>query len=315
VAALARALTAAALVGSVLGLDEAKAEPSACAVAVAQNAVCETANRAALQAMRARGVEAVTVAQKVDTGSFIVIAASEPSRLDAATLVDPLSLAKVYLAASWWDRGLADATFESTKGRADAENPAFRRFVNVHEVIVGGSDSAGRQMALALRQAVGADAVVEDLKRFGFDGTRRFWGELSPDLAQRLAPGRPAALERPLAEPEWAKALSLGEAEMTTSALHVSRSSRPRATVGTGARRSLAYSVRMRLGRVCAARVGPSWLQRRRVGSCRRYATRSRAGQPGAPPARSPSRDGASRARPAPGPASPLRSRTDGSQG
>jgi cell division protein FtsI/penicillin-binding protein 2 len=222
-AALARALTVAALAASMLGLNEAKAEPSACAAAVAQDAVCETAKRAALQAMRARGLEAVTVAQKVDTGSFVVIAASEPSRLDAATLVDPLSLAKVFLAASWWERGLADARFESTRGREDAENPAFRRFVNVHEVIVGGSDSAGRQMALALRRAVGADAVVEDLKRFGFDGTRRFWGELSPEVAQRLAPGRPAALERPLAEPEWAEALSLGEAEMTTSALHVSR--------------------------------------------------------------------------------------------
>ncbi|HEX8166227.1 MAG TPA: penicillin-binding transpeptidase domain-containing protein [Beijerinckiaceae bacterium] len=216
-------MAAAALAGSVLGINEAHAGASACAAAVAQDAVCEAATRAALQAMQARGVEAVTVAQKVDTGSFVVIAASEPSRLDAATLVDPLSLAKVYLAASWWERGLADATFESTRGRADAENPAFRRFVTVHEVIVGGSDSAGRQMALALRRAVGADAVIEDLKRFGFDGTRRFWGELSPDLAQRLAPERPVALERPLADSEWAEALSLGEAEMTTSALHVSR--------------------------------------------------------------------------------------------
>ena len=98
---------------------------------------------------------AVTVVQQVSTGAVVLFAASEPDKLDVSTPVLPLSLSKVFLAASWWDHNLSDREFESAHGTENAENPAYRKRVNAQEILVGGSDSAGIQMALALRKAVG----------------------------------------------------------------------------------------------------------------------------------------------------------------
>jgi hypothetical protein len=62
-----------------------------------------------------------------------------------STQVLPLSLAKVFLAASWWDRRLPDVLKEAPSAKP----------VDLHEMLVGGSDASGKQVALALRKAVG----------------------------------------------------------------------------------------------------------------------------------------------------------------
>ena len=102
---------------------------------------------------------AVSVVQQVSTGAVVLFAASEPDKLDVSTPVLPLSLSKVFLAASWWEHKLPDREFESVHGTENAENPAYRKRVNAQEMLVGGSDSAGIQMALALRKAVGTDCI------------------------------------------------------------------------------------------------------------------------------------------------------------
>jgi len=203
---------------------------SPCANALAQRAVCDSANNCALEIMSASKLEAVTVIQDVQTGAVIAFAASEPSKLDVTTPVSPLSLSKVLLSASWWDNRQPDSSFDSTKGNPNAQNPAYRSRVSVHEMLVGGSDSAGRQMAVALRKSVGTKTVVKDFKRYGFgqqtDLLRddKFWGELAPTWKTRLIPA-PAyvSLSDETNDADWAESLSIGEANIKVTGLHVSR--------------------------------------------------------------------------------------------
>lgn len=203
---------------------------SPCANALAQRAVCGAASKRALEIMSANRLEAVTVVQDVGTGALVAFAASQPSKLDVTTPVLPLSLSKLLLAASWWDHRQPESNFESSKGTANAQNPAYRSLVSVHEMLVGGSDSAGRQMALALRRSIGTKAVLEDFKRYGL-GQRTdllrddtFWGELAPTWEARLVPALAyTSLSAEMKDAEWADTLSIGETDMGVTALHVSR--------------------------------------------------------------------------------------------
>src|SRR5688572_821021 len=201
-----------------------------CANALAQGAVCDAANKRALEIMGAKKLEAFTVVQDVGSGALIVFAASQPASLDVTTSVLPLSFAKVFLAASWWDRKQPDTNFISSNGKPDAPNPAYRDRVSVHEMLVGGSDSAGRQMAVALRRSVGADAVIMDLKRYGLDESpdsapnQPFWSELAPKWQGRLKPAVAyASLSEGTNDTEWGDTLSLGEINMKVTGLHISR--------------------------------------------------------------------------------------------
>lgn len=180
--------------------------------------------------MRARRLEAFTVVQDVRTGALVAFAASRPSTLDVTTQVLPLSVSKVLLSASWWDNKQPDSSFDSTKGTANSQNPAYRSRVSVHEMLVGGSDSAGRQMAVALRKSVGAETVLSDFKRYGFaqrsnsTGDETFWAEIPPNWRARLTPA-PAyvSLSDGMKDTEWADTLSIGEANMKVTGLHISR--------------------------------------------------------------------------------------------
>lgn len=190
------------------------AEASGCKEALAQHAVCESANAVAIDAMRKRGLEAAMVMQDVSNGALVVFAASEPSKLDVSTQVLPLSLCKVFLAASWWDHRQPDLV---------ASTPS-EQSVNVHEMLVGGSDSSGRQVAFALRKAVGTQAVLADFRRYGFNrGDESFWAEVDPQLKERLTPQPAYARLDALNDENWSSVLSIGESDMATTALQVSR--------------------------------------------------------------------------------------------
>jgi cell division protein FtsI/penicillin-binding protein 2 len=183
---------------------------SPCAAALARRAVCGAANHRALELMNAGPFEAATVVQDVRTGALVVFQASQPSRLDVATPVLPLSVSKLLLAASWWEHETSDSGF--------------------HEMIVSGSDRAGRQLAAMLRKSAGTRAVLEDFARYGLErrsdtgGDRSFWRQLAPQWRTRLSPA-PAytTLSADISDAEWADALSLGETHLTVTPLHVSR--------------------------------------------------------------------------------------------
>lgn len=185
--------------------------------------VCESANAFAIGLMKNRHLEATSSVQDVKTGAVLVFASSQPDTLDVSTQVLPLSLSKVFLAASWWDHNEPDQKFES-HGLPDAPNPAFRREVNVHEMLVGGSDSAGEQMAIALRNAVGTQAVLADLRRYGFNvNNHSFWVHVDPQWKARLTPKPAVASLADLDNQDWAAALSIGESHMETTLLQVSQ--------------------------------------------------------------------------------------------
>lgn len=178
--------------------------------------------------MRSKQVEAITVVQEVGTGALVVFAASKPSDLDVTTPMNPLSLSKLLLCASWWDHGQPDSNFDSTK--PNEQNYFSRSRVSVHDLIVTGSDFGGKQMAIALRKSVGTMDALEDFKRYGF-GPRSvserddtFWYEIAGDWKTRLLPSRSyVSLNGETTNEEWADALSIGEMDMQVTALHVSR--------------------------------------------------------------------------------------------
>jgi cell division protein FtsI/penicillin-binding protein 2 len=213
-----------------LKANDSAPSASPCVNALSQGAVCTAANQRALEIMNSSKLEAITVVQDVQTGAVVAYAASQPSKLDVTTIVLPLSISKVFMSASWWDNNQPNSDFDSTKGSAESQNPAYRNRVSVHEMLVGGSDSAGRQMSLALRKAVGTKKVLEDFERYGL-GRRtdlrqddKFWAELAPVWKPRLVPA-PAyvSLSNETKDAEWAETMSLGETNMGVTALHVSR--------------------------------------------------------------------------------------------
>jgi len=221
--------TAAALSKERQADDETSAEASPCANSLAQFAVCVAANQRALEIMNASQLEAFTIVQDVRTGALVAFAASRPSSLDVTTPVLPLSVSKLLLAASWWDNAQPNSSFDSYRGMDDKRSPATRR-VSVHEMLVGGSDKAAMEMAIALRRAVGTDTVLNDLKRYGLDQRSdaprddKFWAELAPGLATRLVPFEAhALLTRETKDSEWAGTLSIGETNLIVTGLHISR--------------------------------------------------------------------------------------------
>ena len=213
-----------------LKANEPALAESPCVSALAQRAVCVAANNRAREIVGASQLKAVTVLQDVRTGAIVAFAASQPSEVDITTLISPLSLSKLLIAASWWDNRQPDSSFDSTRGTPNAQNPAYRSRVTVHEMLVGGSDSAGRQAAVALRKSVGTKKVLEDFARYGFGQQTgllrddKFWGELAPAWKARLIPV-PAyvSLSEETKDADWAETLSLGETNMSVTALHVSR--------------------------------------------------------------------------------------------
>jgi len=196
-----------------------------CANALARRAVCAAANNRALEIMRARRLKAVTVVQDVRTGALVAFAASQPSEVNITTPIRPLSLSKLFLSASWWDNRQPDITFDSTAGTSDATNPAYKSRVTLHEMLVGGSDSAGRQAAITLRKSVGTEKVLEDFARYGLrEPVDKFWGELAPVWKGALTPAHASvSLTEETKDEQWADALSLGETNMSVTALHISR--------------------------------------------------------------------------------------------
>ncbi|HEY1341002.1 MAG TPA: penicillin-binding transpeptidase domain-containing protein [Bryobacteraceae bacterium] len=156
--------------------------------------------------MNERRLEAATVMQDVATGALVAFAASRPSALDVSTAVLPLSLSKVFLAASWWD------------------NHAPESPVSVHEMLVTGGDNDGRQVALALRKTAGDAKVLGDLRRYGFNRSDEpFWAEVDPQWKKRLTPQAASIRVEGLNDADWATDFSIGEAHMTATPLHISR--------------------------------------------------------------------------------------------
>jgi cell division protein FtsI/penicillin-binding protein 2 len=205
-----------------------------CSRAIAQGAVCEAANRRAIELMDARGLEAATAVFDVQTGALIAFAATpgpEASRkntepLRVTTPVAPLSLTKLFLAASWWDQELPNRTFDCTR----SATPNKHEPMTIPEMIVIGCDLPAKQMAVALRKEIGAAGLLADLERFGFGAHQKvsrddsFWAELAAEWRDSLVPATSyTLLTGKTSDADWANTMSLGEKNFVVTILHVSR--------------------------------------------------------------------------------------------
>ena len=196
--------------------------PARCENEISSGLICEAANSHALEFMREANLTGITLVQNVSTGELIAFAATNPETLDVSSSIQPLSVVKLMLAASWWDHEQPEA-------------PVFEGVprLSVHEMIVTGRDNAGRKMASALRKSIGTACVQQDLEKYGFPSCSRkprpksdrvFWGELDSTLQPRLIPAASYTdLCRELPDREWEDTLSIGEARFSVTALHISR--------------------------------------------------------------------------------------------
>jgi cell division protein FtsI/penicillin-binding protein 2 len=196
--------------------------PAPCTRALAQRAFCEAANQHALDYMKANNLTAVTVVQNVRNGALVVFAASNPAQLDVTTSLSPLSVAKLFIAASWWQHRDADEFIARDASR-----------ISIHEMIVSGSDNAGRQTVFELRKTAGAESIIKELGAYGFPRKallansardENFWGETPAAFHDRLTPSASYhLLDASSSEAEWADDLSIGEAGFSVNALSISR--------------------------------------------------------------------------------------------
>jgi cell division protein FtsI/penicillin-binding protein 2 len=213
-------LCSAALVTSAFAPGLSKAA-GPCDDAIARGAVCEAASDRALELMRAGNLAAITVMQNVRTGSLLAFAASAPEKLDVTTAVLPLSTVKLMVAAMWWNHEEASS--------AKLENS--EQFLA--DSLVSGNDNAGRRLSSALREAIGTEAFLQELERYGFpsgtnaSGGRKdeaFWAELAPKSKERLTPALAYhSLGGKTSPKDWEDTLSLGEEQFVVTALHLSR--------------------------------------------------------------------------------------------
>jgi cell division protein FtsI/penicillin-binding protein 2 len=196
------------------------AQAGPCPPALNRSAVCEAANSYALERMKEGDLEAIMVMQDVRTGALVAFAASNPATLDVTTALLPLSPVKLLVAASWLDHQdeIGSKLPDSTKLLTDS--------------IVSGNDKAGGQIASALREAVGTDAVLKDLARYGFPAHEdqmaktdtRFWTELASRWREKLAPSTSYhSLGKDTTARDWEDTLSIGERRFVATALHLSR--------------------------------------------------------------------------------------------
>jgi hypothetical protein len=188
-----------------------------CADALRKNAVCEPANKYALERMNRDHLEAIIVMQNVQTGALVAFAASDPVKLDVTTALLPLSPVKLIAAASWLDHDRAN---QSDSGKLLADS------------IVSGNDNAGRRIASELREAVGTEKALQDLARYGFPARglgememdNTFWFELAPQWQSKLVPAAAYhSLGQQTTTREWEDTFSIGEERFVTTALHLSR--------------------------------------------------------------------------------------------
>jgi cell division protein FtsI/penicillin-binding protein 2 len=201
---------------------------------MAQGVVCEAANKRTIELMKARGLEAATLVLDVQSGALVAFGAApgssapgkgvEPLTLTSPVL--PLSLAKLFLVASWWDRGQPDSSFDCIRSSA----PDKPERMTIRDMIVSGCDLPAKEMAVALRKKIGAEEVLADLERFGFGPRSKssrddsFWAELAPEWRDTLVPAASyTRLSAKTNDKEWADAFSLGETDFVVTMLHVSR--------------------------------------------------------------------------------------------
>lgn len=230
--ALARALVIAALAGlglALAGLGSASARPAAAGwlehvtVDASHTAwqltcgegtrePCRDAERKALRLLTKSGKTGVIVVQEVASGEILAYVSVAPAGADdarAIPLVPSASVAKLALAALWWEEGLSDRQLpcpprlKMRNGLEISSVSGREGTIEVpHQMIVLSCNTAGATMAEELLDRGDAAALRQRFESFGFSAPT----ELSPLAAW---------------EAKW-PALAVGAGDLTTTPIEVS---------------------------------------------------------------------------------------------
>jgi len=133
----------------------------------------------AAELLHATGAAGVVPVTDVRSVAVVASAASVPADLNTPLL--PLSVIKVFPAAICWEHSACPEG---------------------EDLIVKGSDAAGRQLAVALRPQLGGQAVLDELRRYRLNTI-----SLAADSSDAA----------------WGDALSIGESGFRTTILEISR--------------------------------------------------------------------------------------------
>ena len=128
----------------------------------------------------------------------------------------PLSTTKLFIAASLWGHRAA--------GKGDAARDA-----RIVEMVTRSDDAGGKRLAIEIRAQAGTEVVLADLARFGMpscgganEKDAGFWG--AAHVPDYLVPARSCTtLDAKTDDEAWGAALSIGEANFSTTLLHLTR--------------------------------------------------------------------------------------------
>lgn len=204
--------------------------------------VCAQATRRALALLERADRPGVVVVQRVATGEIVTYAAVRPSesRADAVPLVLPGSVAKLGLAALWWESGMGDpsvpcpARTETRSGRT-ITNAGARDLGSIpapRGMLVESCNTAAAIMTDALERRLGSRAAAQDLSRLGFgapgvglsaDIDPHFWAPRATEQASGWSIPHPRFYISSGDADHALVAAALGLGEGGTTPLHVSR--------------------------------------------------------------------------------------------
>ena len=137
----------------------------------------------ARQALKDANASGFVHVRDVNSGEVFHISTDGGRDLASSSLMAPLSVIKVYLAAEWLERGFGSTVVDCGVG-------SKLRPMLAAEMLIFGCDSASKRMAVILRQKLGSEQVLRDLRQFGLESL---------------------SLQPSVSDIEWGKVLSLGE--------------------------------------------------------------------------------------------------------
>jgi hypothetical protein len=168
--------------------------------------------RSLLQDTKATGFIHV---RDLDSGQVFHVSAGGQD-LESNSLLAPLSIIKVYLAAEWLEHGFGSTTVPC--GTGSTSRPML-----VDEVLISGCDSAAMKMAVILRRRLGSTQMLRELRLYGLNSI---------------------SLELDADDAEWGQVLSLGEDRVPVTPQQLSAFMR---TIGQGGAGIISEQTALRL--------------------------------------------------------------------
>lgn len=135
------------------------------------DAECQAVQAEAKRLLEASGHAGVLLVQKVETGELVAYAARGPAPVPQ---VPPASVAKLAVAALWWDGGLGDRRVPCTTQWRSPDGVAVRsvrdrgELMVPHEMLIHSCTTAAGAMMQRLVEERGAEEIEAELARFGF---------------------------------------------------------------------------------------------------------------------------------------------------